>query len=266
MGVEGDKGVVDTIPLSEYTPGKALMEPSDLVHPKEGTNDVPEHCVMPMYPQIIDKLQNTYELELIYDFRSSLPHSWGAYRLNFNGSSVMVIHPGLGAPLATAVMEEMIALGCRKFVACGVAGVIDDTLERGSIIIPSAALRDEGTSFHYVAPSRIIESNPIVVQKLQQTLQRHGVPHIIGMTWTTDAFYRETKERISRRKKEGCVTVEMECAGLLAVAQYREVVFGQYLAAWDSIGGEVWDPRQFDEGLTNDEKMFWLSVEACLSL
>lgn len=257
---------METIPLTEYTPGRAVIEPSELVRPKEGIKNVPEHCVMPMFSHIIDKLHSSCRLELIYDFQSTLPYTLGAYRLNFRNSSVLVIYPGIGAPLATGIMEEMIALGCRKFVACGGAGVIDDALERGSVIVPSAALRDEGTSFHYLPPSRTIDVDPIVVQKLEQTLENHGVPYVTGMTWTTDAFYRETKERISRRKEEGCIAVEMECAGFLAAAKYREVVFGQYLSPWDCVGGEIWDPRHTDEEPAHDEKLFWLGVEACLSL
>ncbi len=107
---------------------------------------------------------------------------------------------------------------------------------------------------------------PDVVRKLELVLKKRHVPYEVGRTWTTDALYRETKSKIARRKDEDCITVEMECAALLAVAKFRGVVFGQYLAAGDDVSGDVWDPRRSSDRLTFQEKLFWLSVEAVQSL
>ena len=105
------------------------------------------------------------------------------------------------------------------------------------------ALRDEGTSYHYVAPSRWIAAQPAVTQVIRDVLTEQQIPFVEGPTWTTDAFYRETVAKVERRRNEGCLTVEMENASFLAVAQLRNVQFGQILYSGDDLSSEVWDSR-----------------------
>jgi uridine phosphorylase len=133
-------------------------------------------------------------------------------------------------------------------------------------VIPNSAVRDEGTSYHYVPPSRTIDMSPLVVKKLETVLQNHHINYEVGKTWTTDALYRETKGKIQRRKKERCLTVEMECSALLAISDFRKVVFGQYLLAEDDVSGDELDLRMVSDKISAPEKLFWLSVEAVLSL
>ena len=178
----------------------------------------------------------------------------------------MVAHPGIGAALAAGSFDEIIALGARKFVACGTAGVLKSELDMGSVVIVGSALRDEGTSYHYAPPSREIAADKEVIGKLEKVVQNHGVSYSIGKTWTTDGFYRETKGKVARRVAEGCIAVEMEASALIAAAQHRKVAFGQYLLACDDVSGENWDPRYVSDRISSDEKLFWLAVEACLSL
>src|SRR5690242_12007326 len=106
-------------------------------------------------------------------------------------------------PALSGFLEELIALGARKVVACGGAGVLDSGHEVGSVFIPSSAVRDEGTSFHYLPPSREVSASQEDNAVLEDVLKRNGVPYQIAKTWTTDAIYRETAERIARRKEEG---------------------------------------------------------------
>lgn len=126
----------------------------------------------------------------------------------------------------------------------------------------------KGTSYHYIAPAREIGANPDVVRAIESVLQRHGARYQVGKTWTTDAFYRETRTRVARRKAEGCLTVEMECAAFLAVSQFRGVSFGQLLATGDDVSGVEWDPRHWGSARHADfaDRLFWLSVEACQCL
>ena len=250
------------IPLLEFdSQREAIIEPG-FVH---RDIDPPEHCIMPIYGALIEKLNEEGRLEKIGELYTSLI-PLDVSRLEFEGSHVTVAFPGVGAPFAAAIMEELIALGCRKFVACGSAGVLKSEFQRGAIVIPSSAVRDEGTSYHYCAPCRTLEVDPEVVRRLEAVVKKHHVNYEVGKTWTTDAFFRETKGKVSQRKTEGCITVEMECSAFLAVAQFRDVVFGQYLAAGDDVSGDEWDPRYVDDRLSIQEKIFWLSVEACLSL
>ena len=142
------------------------------------------------------------------------------------------------------------------------------SLAAGTVVVPSGAVRDEGTSYHYIEPAREISVDPDVVRVIESVLQRHSVTYRVGKTWTTDAFYRETRTRIARRTAEGCLTVEMECSAFLAVAQFRGATFGQILATGDDVSGDEWDERDWGSAAHRDfaDKLFWLAVEACLAL
>ena len=250
------------IPLTEFDDDKmGIIEPAVLFE----NISPPEYCVMPIYSSVIDKLNKDGRLEKIYESQTPLAQM-GVYKMEYEGKFITVAHPGLGAPFAAATLEELIALGCRKFVACGSAGVLKSDLNRGAIVIPSSAVRDEGTSYHYYPPSREIEIDQKIIKKLESVLRKHQIDYEIGKTWTTDAFYRETRGKIKRRKAEGCLTVDMECSAFIAVSKFRNVIFGQYLAVGDDVSGDEWDPRLSNNRQAIREKVFWLSVEACLSL
>lgn len=251
-------------PILEFDDAReALIEPSRVIKPI----DIPERCVLPIYKTVVDDLRAASRLTHVAEIRTAMG-PFPVYTIRHGEASVTVAHPGVGAPLAAGVMEELIALGCRKFVACGSAGVLDRSLRAGTVVVPSGAVRDEGTSYHYAEPSREIPADPRIVETIEGVLRRHGVTYRIGKTWTTDAFYRETPKRIAKRTAEGCLTVEMECSALLAVARFRRVLFGQILATGDDVSGDTWDPRPGDaaERPRFSDKLFWLSVDACMAL
>jgi len=97
-------------------------------------------------------------------------------------------------------------------------------------------------------------------------LERRNLPYRLGKTWTTDAPYRETRSLVAARSQEGCQVIEMEAAGLMAVAQFRNVVLGQVLYGGDDLSGEVWDNRGWQSRRDIRENLFWLAAEACLEL
>ena len=115
----------------------------------------------------------------------------------------------------------------------------------GHAVVVDSALRDEGTSFHYLPPGRVVDADPDEVATLVAALHGADVAHTVGRTWTTDAVYRETRSRTDRRRDEGCLTVEMEASALIAVARFRGVAFSQVLFAGDSLAGETWDHRRW---------------------
>ena len=106
--------------------------------------------------------------------------------------------------------------------------------------------------------------HPEAVAAIVATLERHGVAHVTGKTWTTDA--RETREKAARRVAEGCLTVEMEAAAFFAVARFRAITFGQLLYAGDDLSGDAWDARGWDDHETGREHLFRLAAEAVLTL
>jgi len=250
-------------PILEYDNARdAVVEPSRIIRRLGG---LPERAVMCFFHEVIERacgdgratvathLRSEIGTHPVYDFDAG------------NGRRVVVFHPGVGAPLAAGHMEEVIALGCRGFVACGGAGAVIPGLALGHVIVPTAAVRDEGTSYHYLPPDREVAADPRDVAVAVGVLERHGIPHLVAKTWTTDAPYRETPARIARRSEEGCVTVEMETAAFLAVARHRGVRFAQYLYAGDDVSGEAWDHRSWQTSGAR-EQLFHLAVEAALEL
>src|SRR5262245_32194234 len=173
--------------------------------------------------------------------------------------------PGVGAALAAAFLEQAIARGCRRFVVCGGAGALVPELVLGHVIVPTAAVRDEGTSYHYLAPAREVEAEPATVTAATSLLSERAVPHLTGKTWSTDGIYRETRARTARRRNEGCVVVEMEAAALFAVARFRKVSLAYLLYAGDSLAGDEWDHRDWQRHKRREE-LFWLSAATCLRI
>lgn len=252
------------IPLLEHNdsaqPG--LIEPSRVLKPLAA---MPEICVLCFFQEALTKVIAENETEQIYELGSEIGKN-PIHVLTLAGKRVAVTHPGVGAPLAAAFLEELIALGARKFIACGGAGVLNSELAVGHVVIPNSAIRDEGTSYHYLPPAREVPANPAALLAIERVLVQHDLPYIMGKTWTTDAIYRETPEKIKRRRAEGCLTVEMEAAAFFAVAQFRDALFGQILYCGDDVGGEEWDHRDWHQRASIREKILWLALEAACEL
>lgn len=168
------------------------------------------------------------------------------YECSTSTNKICITMPFSTAPGAAGTIEELHAMGCGKFMICGAAGSLKTDSKVGEIIVPVAAVRDEGTSYHYLAPSREVECHKAAAEFVLAALERWGIPHTAGKTWTTDAMYRETPDMIERRRKEGCVTVEMETAAFFAVSQYYGLPLAQLLYAGDDVSGEKWDPRNWN--------------------
>jgi uridine phosphorylase len=249
-------------PILEFDPApEALIEPKKVIRPR----DAPEHCVVCFFREVIEKTCGEGKGKVITQNRwEDGPHP--LYEVEVDGKRIAVFHPGVGAALGANLLEEVIAFGCRKFIACGGCGVLDKDIGLGHIVVPTAAVRDEGASYHYLPPGREVNASPEAVAALERVLQKHGIPYRLGKTWTTDAPYRETPAKIQRRKAEGCLTVEMEAAGFFAVAQFRGAPFAQILYGGDDVSGEVWADRDWHAQASVREKLFWLAAEACLSL
>lgn len=247
-------------PILEYDPTPtAIIEPRHLVE----AIDIPEHCVVCFFQDVFDGLRGRAKL---LSEQASEIGKHPVYELELDGRRFAAFHPGVGAPLAAGLLDEVIALGCHKFVACGGAGVLDREIAVGHLVIPTSAVRDEGTSYHYLPPSREVAASAAAVAAIEAALRADGVDYVVGKTWTTDAVYRETPEKMKLRKAEGCITVEMEAAAFFAVAQFRGVTFGQMLYGGDNLDSEKWDSRHWNKRTSLREKLFWLAAEACLRL
>lgn len=208
-------------------------------------DDFPETVVVTYSRLKFDYLLQQYPCERIATLNSAcapIP----IYRVQADGHNYATYLSLIGGPAAVGIMEEVIGFGGRHFLFFGSCGVLDNDILTGHIAVPTAAYRDEGTSYHYLAPSAYVDIP--TAERLAGILQDLDVPYHMTRTWTTDAIYRETRGNMAKRRAEGCRVVDMECASTAAVALYRGVEFYQYLYGADSLDGDEWDPRDLVEG------------------
>ncbi len=163
----------------------------------------------------------------------------------FVDADVLLTHGMVGCPACAGNLDVATGIGIDKVMFCGGGGVLDKTIEVGQLLVVEGAIRDEGFSYHYVEPSRIIYSQVDVTGAVCTYLGERNIPYTKGLTWTTDAICRETRERVAARREEGARIVEMEQAGCIAVAQFRGIKYGGIIYAGDDVSGEEWDQRNW---------------------
>lgn len=229
------------IALFEYDPDPVgFVDPAVTAGGLRGS--IPERAVLCFYAEIVAALPP--EAEQVGELRAAHGNH-PIWRIRRHGQEIAVFHPGVGAPLAAGFLEEAIALGARRVAACGGCGVLSPDVKAGQIIVPTEAVRDEGTSFHYLPPSRTVDADPEGVAAARSLLAERSIPFAAGKVWTTDAYFRETRRKVARRRAEGCLAVEMEASAFFAVARFRDIRFAQLLYGGDDLSKEEWDHRDW---------------------
>ena len=205
----------------------------------------PQTMVVAFQPRTFSVLLDQYLLTPLGDLQleesdESSSNRGHVYAMSYDGCRLGVYLSHIGAPSTVASLEKAIAYGTKRFVVFGTCGALIPDLATGGLIVPTAARRDEGTSYHY-APS----SDDIIVSTAERTasiLGDIGIPHILGKVWTTDAFFRETQVNVAARVNEGCIAVDMETSALAALAQFRGVAIHHFLYTADTLADATWDP------------------------
>ena len=177
---------------------------------------VPEGCLLDFDGELVDFL--------VANGKAKLEPSWPCFHTRLylwhaNGTEYGIIGGTVGASFAVLVAEELFALGCKALVSISSAGLIAENLQPPLFLLIDKALRDEGTSYHYLPPKRFAFASPPLVEVVARCLTEVGVPFNQGSSWTTDAPFRETSELIAARRSEGIIAVEMEAAAMLAMAE-----------------------------------------------
>lgn len=200
------------------------------------TTPMPESVVFLFGPRLREHVETRYEGEPSKTFsRLHVPRSGGG-RLGVH------FVPGIGGPQLATEVEELAELGVRRFVIVGLAGSIQPSLPHGRWVLCTKALRDEGTSHHYLRPSRWVRPSEPLSAALRESLRKSKLSFVEGPSWTTDAPYRETLKEVRRYRKEGILTVEMEAATLFAVARYRSVESAALFLVSDVLEEKGWHP------------------------
>ena len=173
-------------------------------------------------------------------------------------NKILVYFATIGAPVAAGTMEELHAMGIVNFVAYGSAGCIVPGYDHESALVVEKAIRDEGTSYHYLPPSIYAQTDVGFTEKLSKFLKTKKIKHHIGTTWTTDAFFRETPGRIAKRIEQGAKAVEMESATLCAVAEFYGLRFCQFLYFSDVVSDQDWTWK--DKTYRDNAKVAYLKI------
>lgn len=252
--------------LEEFDNNKiAILNPEDF---HEKMEDMPKTCVSFFSKSIMKEIVENYQVTQIAKIVNSTA-VFPVYKTNINGTEIAIFQSAVGAPACVSNYEELISMGIKNFLLVGCCGCLDSSIEDYSIIIPTSAIRDEGTSYHYAPSSDETEINKEVVNIIEKTIKDLGLNYRKGKTWTTDAIFRETKLKAEKRKKQGAITVEMECSAMNIVSKFRGVNFGQIFYAADNLGGEQYDPRSLisEEKTINDKfKIIPIAIECALNM
>ena len=243
---------------------EAIINPSDLVKKVEG---MPKVAVTCFWREGFNKLIEQLECKKIASIGNS-NGEFPIYKVIYKDTEIAFYMSDMGSVGAGCNLEEIYAMGVEKVIAYGSCGVLDKKIEDCAIIIPNSAVRDEGMSYHYAPPSDEIAVNQKYISKFVDLLEALRSTYTIGKVWTTDAFYRETKSKMERRKAAGCICVDMECSAMAAVAQFRKKDIFHFFYAEDNLDGEVWDKRSLgtDIRFTDKDKIALLAFEFAVSI
>lgn len=236
----------------------AFINPWDLTEKMSG---FPEVCITTFSEGIIKDFVEHNQTAVIADLYSAngtIP----VYEITYAGRRMGLFLSRVGAPACAAGLEEIIALGAKGVVQFGCCGILNQPAADGKIIIPSSAVRDEGTSYHYVRGSEEIQGDRACLDTAVRCLEKLKIPYVVGKIWTTDAIYRETQEVVEERKAQGCIAVEMECSASLAVARFRNIPIIQFFYGADNLDSEQWEPRDLtDYGVSCSDKYMAIALE-----
>ena len=227
----------------------------------ETVNDFPELVDVTFKEEVLDFVQKMDDSVQISTMNAG--YKIPIYKIKYKGKYIAIYQTVVGGAASAGLVEEVIAKGGKKFVFFGSCGTLDNEILAGNLMVPIAAYRDEGTSYHYAPVSDYIEVE--TAEKLSEILSQMDIPYVKGRTWTTDGFYRETRKNMLARKSDGCITVEMECASIMAVSKFRKIKLYQYLYTEDNLDSETWDSRTMGKvPKTELEKYLRIALEIAI--
>jgi uridine phosphorylase len=242
---------------------EAVITPEKVYGKHEKVCDI---CIVTFSYRTVENVLKSFTCEQtasIYSVNGSTP----IYLLEYKGLKIAFYMTMIGSACAGTCIEEASCLtGATKFIMYGSAGCLNKEIAAGKVMVPTAAYRDEGFSYHYAPASDYIPVRN--AGKVASFLEASGIPYVMGKTWTTDGVYRETRRNMEKRRAEGCVSVEMECAGAQAVCDFRGLEYYDFLISGDLLDSEEWDRRILG---TADErshqlKNFYIALELALTI
>ena len=224
---------------------------------------LPCKCVFAFLGDVVEDFARKNGARKVSEFVSATKY-YPIYVLDYAGEEITLCQAPVGAAPAAQILDWLIGYGVKKIISAGSCGCLEPFPE-GEFLIPYQALRDEGTSYHYAPPSRFMPIHPQARRAIEKTMQSLGLPYREVITWSTDGFFRETREKVAYRKAEGCAVVEMECAALAACAAFRGALWGMILYTADTLANvDAHDMRSW--GIHTREYALVLCLQALQNL
>ena len=218
------------------------ITPAKIVPPK-GENTLKVDAVIFTFSYVIEKyVTENYECEKVGEIRMGHGPT-SVYCLKHHGKKFGFYRTWVGAPACVGTVEEVFEfLDSDRFIHFGGAGCLNKEIARGKVMIPTEAYRDEGTSYHYAKASDHIRIRNCDV--VASFMEKNHIPYVLGKTWTTDAFYRETCGNFEKRKADGCISVEMEGSAVQAVCDFRGLDVYMFFTSGDLLDAPEWTDRR----------------------
>jgi len=232
-----------------------LFTVESFVGPQKHLCDV---CILTFSHRILEELQTRFALREAGYLRN-VNGDRPIFLFEYDGKTLATVLCGVGATLAGGDVEELNWLtGATKFVMFGSAGSLNREATAGKFVIPTEAYRDEGMSYHYAPPADYIAIKN--AKRVEAIFKELGLPYVSGRVWTTDAFYRETRDQFEKRRAEGCLAVEMEVAGVQAVCDFHGFGLYDFLVTGDVLDAPIYE----NDGLhsaNHDLDKLWIALE-----
>jgi uridine phosphorylase len=218
-------GDIAPITKNKFPASPSVFSPSALLREARrqkglATANVPSVCILDPDGDILRRLKKTKQAQPLETWPC---YHTDLYTFSLAGQTAGIIGCAVGASFAVLIAEELFASGCRHLLSVTSAGQIVAPNPPPYFVVIDRALRDEGTSYHYAAPSEFAEADAHLVATVAKALRDGGLAALIGPSWTTDAPFRETAEAIEAARAKGILAVEMEAAALYTFARARRV-------------------------------------------
>ncbi|MBQ6478748.1 MAG: nucleoside phosphorylase [Erysipelotrichaceae bacterium] len=213
------------------------------INPKINENAPEADAVIFTFSHVIEKyVTENYDCEKVGELTMAHGNA-PVYRFSYHGKKIGFYRTWVGAPACAATVEELRSvLKTNKIIHFGGAGCLDKDIARGKVMVPTEAYRDEGTSFHYAPASDYIRIKNS--ETVEAFMKDNGIPYVLGKTWTTDAFYRETLYNFEKHKADGCISVEMEGSAVQAVCDFRGLEVYMFFTSGDLLDAPEWTRRK----------------------
>ena len=177
------------------------------------------------------------------------------YKGTYRDQDVSIVGPMLGAPHAVMILEKLIVLGAKKILFLGWCGSVQESVQIADLLLPDRAMIGEGTSGYYASGNVGPRPSKGIVKAIEDSFEACSVPFHKGLVWSTDAPYRETRQKVLLLQREGVLGVDMEISALFTAARFRSVEIGALLVVSDELGSLHWKPGFSSSKFKKSRKM-----------